>query len=206
MKTPLILAAIALIAVGCDQQKQSADTRSLEDNKDSIQKSARAAKSEIEKEASAKKEIIEAEAKSAQARIDAEKARAKAATLDAQSKLDAATQNIRDAGAAGARAQREVGASKNPVQPVATPPVEPTVIPPSTATAEADQKLIDQVRTAVVPADAIAAPTVQVMATGGVVTLKGMVKTEAEKTRMETAAKGVSGVTQVNNQIEVKTE
>ncbi len=204
MKTPLILAAIALIAVGCDQQKQSADTRSLEDNKDSIQKSARAAKSEIEKEASAKKEIIEAEAKSAEAQIDAEKARAKAATLDAQGKLDAATQSIRDAGAAGAKAQSEVGASKNTVQPVATPPVEPTVIPPSTTTA--DQNLVDQIRTAVVPADASAAPTVQVMAAGGVVTLKGTVKTEAEKTRMETAARSVSGVTQVNNQIEVKTE
>ena len=200
MKTTLILAAIALIAVGCDRQKQT-DTRSLEQSQDAIQKSARDAKSEIEREARAKKDIVEAEARSAQAQIDAEKARAKAATLDAQSKLDAATQNIRDAGAAGARSVSEIGASKSTV-PQTTEPVAAT----TASTAEADQRLAEQVRTALLPsgAEANAASTVQVSATGGVVVLKGMVKSEAEKARMETAAKGVAGVTRVDNQIEVK--
>jgi osmotically-inducible protein OsmY len=67
---------------------------------------------------------------------------------------------------------------------------------------------VEQVRAAVTPAgaDSSAVQTVQVTAAGGVVTLKGNVKTEEEKTRMETAAKAVPGVTKVENQIEVKAE
>ena len=201
MKTPLILAAAALIAVGCDKQKQTADNRSPEQSEDSIRKSAKDAKDEIEREARAKKDVVEAEAKSAQAQIDAEKARIKAATLDGQSKLDAATQNIRDAGAAGARAVNEIGASKS----TALPPTEPVAVT-TVSTVETDQRMAEQVRSILVPVgtDAAAASTVQVSATSSVVVLKGTVKSEAEKSRMEAAAKGVSGVTRVDNQIEVK--
>ncbi len=210
MKTPLILAVAALIAVGCDQRKESTDTSSLKQSEDNIQKSAKDAKSEIEKEARVKKEIVEAEAKSAQAQIDAEKARAKATTVDAQSKLEAATQTIRDAGAAGARAVSEIGASKNtvpaPTLPSAEPAATPAIPTPVASTAETDQRLVDQVRSVVLPVggEVNAASAVQVTAAGGIVTLKGSVKTETEKTRMETAAKAISGVTKVDNQIEVK--
>jgi len=210
MKTPLMLAAAALIVAGCDRPQQATDNRSTDQSKDTIQQSARDAKSAIEKEAESKKDMVEAEAKAAQAKIDAEKARTQAAAADAQTKVNAAADTIRDAGAAGARAQSEVGTLQRPVTapaPVVTP-AETVPSVPTSATADVDQKLVEQVRTALNPAgaDASATQAVQVSAAGGVVTLKGNVKTEEEKTRMETAAKAVPGVTKVENQIEVKAE
>jgi osmotically-inducible protein OsmY len=214
MKTPMIMAAVALIAVGCDrpQTTADADNRSVDQTKDTIQESAREAKNTIEKEAESKKEMIEAEAKSAQAQIEADKARLKSAGAEGSAKVDAAADNIRNAGAAGVGTQTEVGTSPGTVPPPV--PAEPVITTPTPAptpnlsTATDDQKLTEQVRTIVAPAgtDANAAQAVQVTAAGGVVTLKGTVKSEAEKTRIETATKAVAGVTKVENQIEVKAE
>jgi hypothetical protein len=212
MKTPMIMAAAALIVAGCDRP-QTADNRSVDQTKDSIQKSAREAKNAVEKEAESKKEMVEAEAKSAQAKIEADSARLKSAGAEAQGKVEAATENIRNAGAAGARPQTEVGTSPTPVTPPTPVPAEPgTTTPtpptPNLSAAPDDQRLTEQVRNIVAPAgaDATATPAVQVTAAGGVVTLKGTVKSDAEKSRIETAAKGVAGVTRVDNQIEVKAE
>jgi osmotically-inducible protein OsmY len=211
MKKSLILAVAAavIVAVGCNQQKQATNDRTLDAEKDNIQKSAREAKSEVDKQAKSQKDMLNAEAKVAEASIDAEKARAKAeATPNAQAAVDAAAQNIRDAaGAAGARAQSEVGAARNVTAPPAT---TPPPAPPASATTDSDQKLSDQVRTAIFGGTAEsttdAAKNIQVSAIGSTVTLKGSVKTEEEKTRIETAAKAVSGVTKVDNQLEVKAE
>lgn len=205
MKTPLIIAAAALIAVGCNKDQQAAADRSAD--KDTIQKSVREAKSEVDKEAKAQKEVLDAEAKAARATIDAEKARAKAATTDAQGKVDAAAQNIREAaGSAEAKAQREVGAATSA-------PVPQTDTRATTEKAgDADQKLADQVRSAIsggpagAAANADAAKNIEVSASGGVVTLKGTVKTEAEKTQAESQAKSVAGVTKVENQLQVKAD
>jgi hyperosmotically inducible periplasmic protein len=213
MKTPFILtvAAAAILAVGCDQQKQATNDRSIESDKDNIQKSAREAKSEVDKQAKAQKDMLEAEAKAAQASLDAEKARAKAAsTPDAQPKVDAAAQNIRDAaGAVGARIQTETGTERNPAV-TTTPSVAPTTPTTTAPASEAEQKLADQVRTAIsggaAEANADAAKAIQVSASGSTVTLKGSVKSEEEKTRIETAAKAVAGVSRVENQLEVKAE
>jgi osmotically-inducible protein OsmY len=205
----MLVAAAALIVAGCDRPQEAADNRSTEQTKDTIQETAREAKSDIEKEAEAKKEMVEAEAKAAQAKLEAEKARAQAAAAEAQSKADAAAATIRDAGAAGARSQSEVGTSPQPTTPTTPPtPADPGTPPPTTTTSDVDQKLVEQVRAAVTPAgaDSSSVQTVQVSAAGGIVTLKGNVKTEEEKTRMETAAKAVPGVTKVENQIEVKAE
>ncbi len=215
MKTPFILtvAAAAILAVGCDQQKQALNDRSIESEKDNIQKTSREAKSEVDKQAKAQKDMLDAEAKSAQAKLDAEKARTKAESIpDPQPKVDAAAQNIRDAaGAVGARIQTEVGTERNPAI-TTTPSVAPTT-PTTTAPAtvsESEQKLADQVRTAIsggaAEANADAAKAVQVSASGSTVTLKGSVKSEEEKTRIETAAKAVAGVSKVENQLEVKAE
>jgi hypothetical protein len=215
MKTPFILtvAAAAILAVGCDQQKQALNERSIDSEKDNIQKSAREAKSEVDKQAKTQKDMLDAEAKSAQAQLDAEKARVRAeAAPDAQPKVDAAAQNIRDAaGAVGTRIQTEIGADRNSAPPT-TPSVAPT--PPTTTApvtvSESDQKLTEQVRTAVLggtaEANADAAKAIQVSASGGTITLKGSVKSEEEKTRIETAAKAVAGVSKVENQLEVKAE
>ncbi len=224
MKTPLILtvAAAAILAVGCDQQKQASNNRAIEAEKDNIQKSAREAKSEVDKQAKAQKDMLDAESKSAQAKLDAEKARVKAEnTPDAQAKVDAAAQNIRDAaGAVGNRIQTETGADRNAVPPptpavpptpsVAPTPPTPTTTAPATTSNESDVKLADQVRTAISggagEANADAAKAIQVSSSGGTVTLKGSVKSDEEKTRIETAAKAVPGVSKVDNQLEVKAE
>jgi len=206
MKTPFILtvAAAAILAVGCDQQKQAVNDRSIDSEKDNIQKTAREAKSEVDKQAKAQKDMLEAESKSAQAKLDAEKARLKAeSTPDAQPKVDAAAQNIRDAaGAVGTKVQTEVGTAPNPITTAPTTP--------ATTASDVDQKLSDQVRTAIfgATAEGIAAPStsVQINASGGAITLKGSVKTQEEKTRIETAAKNVPGVSKVDNQLEVKAE
>ena len=75
---------------------------------------------------------------------------------------------------------------------------------------ESEQKLTEQVRTAIssgtAEANADAAKAIQVSASGGTITLKGSVKSEEEKTRIETAAKAVAGVSKVENQLEVKAE
>jgi len=216
MKKALVLIAAVILAVGCDRQRQASNNDSTTSEKSAIRKSVREAKSEVDKEARAQKEILDAEAKAAQARLDAEEARAKAAATDAQAKVDAASQNIREAaGTASAQAQSEVGAAKSTTPPPTTvPPAEsvttPAPTPPATTSATDDQKLADQVRTAInggtTDATADAGKNIQVSASGGTVTLKGTVKTQEEKTRIETAAKAVSGVTKVENQLEVKAE
>ena len=48
------------------------------------------------------------------------------------------------------------------------------------------------------------AHNVKVMVSGGAVTLRGPVKSDDEKSRVESIARGVSGVSQVTNELEVK--
>ena len=217
MKKTLILFAATILAVGCDQQRQASNDSSTTSDKSDIRKSVREAKSEVDKQASAQKEILDAEAKAAQAQIDAENARAKAAATDAQAKVDAASQNIREAaGSASAKAQNEVGGAKStpaltaPPAESGTAPITPVPASPANTSSTDDQKLSEQVRAAInagtAEATADAAKNIQVSASNGTVTLKGTVKTQEEKTRIETAAKAVSGVTSVDNQLEVKAE
>jgi hyperosmotically inducible periplasmic protein len=191
MKKSSVLFAVAILAAGCDQQKQASNNTATTPEKNEIRQSAREAKSEVDKQARAQKEMLDSEAKAAQAKIDAEKARTKAESTEAQTKVDTASQSIRDAaGTAGAKVQTEVGAAKSAT--------------------DSDQKLADQVRTAVnggtAEATTDASKNIQVSASGGTVTIKGTVKSDTEKSRIETAAKAVPGVTKVENQLEVKAE
>jgi osmotically-inducible protein OsmY len=218
MKRSMILVAATILAVGCDQQRQASNDTTTSSDKSTIRQSARDAKSAVDKEARAQKEMLDKEAKAAQAQIDAEKARAKAAGTDAEQKVDAASQNIREAaGSASTKVQSEVGAAKSdtvapptaPANPSTTSPAIPVPTTPTTATADADQRLVDQVKAALTGgagAEATADNTknIQVSASGGTVTLKGAVKDEEEKSRLEAAAKAVPGVTRVDNQLQVK--
>ncbi len=54
--------------------------------------------------------------------------------------------------------------------------------------------------------DSTTTQNIKVTAMSGEVTLRGTVKTEAEKTDLEARAKAISGVTKVNNELEVKAE
>lgn len=69
-----------------------------------------------------------------------------------------------------------------------------------------DLDITQQIRKAVMANDALSftAKNVKIITAGGKVTLRGPVKTTDERAAIEAAARRVAGVTQVDNQIEVK--
>jgi osmotically-inducible protein OsmY len=71
---------------------------------------------------------------------------------------------------------------------------------------ETDLKITQQIRKAVMGDNSLSftAKNVKIITIGGKVTLRGPVKTAQERTAIEDAARKVAGVTQVDNQIEVK--
>lgn len=200
--TAAICAAAAITLVGCDQQRQRADAQggpSVKSERQQIDKSANEAKNQIDAQAKVQKEQIDAEQTAAQAQIRAEQARARAATNNTQARIDAATQQIRDAaGSASARVQNQIGGVSSSPASAANATGAP---------ATADQNLKEQVCKALGitdPAAAIGDTGTQVTVNSGTVTLAGTVASEDEKTRMETAAKAVAGVTEVKNELQVK--
>jgi len=75
----------------------------------------------------------------------------------------------------------------------------------TSATSQTDQTLVSQVQQAFRNDSTLAAiaPSIQVTAQNGMVTLSGKVSSEQEKQKAETMAKSASGVVSVNNQIQV---
>jgi hyperosmotically inducible protein len=71
-----------------------------------------------------------------------------------------------------------------------------------------DRKRLAAVRRAVTRDDSLSvnAQNVKILVQGGKVTLRGPVNTQGEKDRIEALAKGVAGVTQVDNQLDIKME
>jgi len=71
---------------------------------------------------------------------------------------------------------------------------------------EADRKITQQIRQAVMKDGSLSfnAKNVKIITVNGKVTLRGPVKTAAERTAIEAAAKSAAGVNQVDNQLEVK--
>lgn len=69
-----------------------------------------------------------------------------------------------------------------------------------------DVKLVAAVRRALTKDSSLSmlAHNVKVIASGSTVTLRGPVKSEDEKSRVESIARAVSGVSQVTNELEVK--
>jgi hypothetical protein len=78
----------------------------------------------------------------------------------------------------------------------------------SQSNAKGDRELLAAVRRSVVKDKSLSttAHNVKIMAVNGVVTLRGPVKSEAEKTTVETLAKQVPGVTSVENHLDIKTK
>ena len=189
--TLAITSALSLAAVtGCNKDQQASNDQGLKQDEQTIKKSASEAKDQIDQQAKAGKESVDAQVKSVEAQMDAQKARAKADAANAKSQVDAQSQKIQDAaGSASAKIESQAGSST------------------STATADSDQKLTEQVQGAFkgesTEATADSTKAVQVSVSGGVVTLKGNVKSQEEKTKFEQKAKSVSGVTKVNNQLTV---
>lgn len=73
---------------------------------------------------------------------------------------------------------------------------------------EADVEVTRKIRQEIVNDDSLStnAKNVKIITLGGVVTLRGPVATEAERSKIATAAKNASGVKRVDNKLEVKTE
>lgn len=81
-----------------------------------------------------------------------------------------------------------------------------TVTPTDQPNNKADIKLAAAVRRAIVNDDALSmsAHNVKLVVARGVVTLRGPVKNAQEQAKVEADAKGVAGVTTVDNQLDVK--
>jgi hyperosmotically inducible periplasmic protein len=81
-----------------------------------------------------------------------------------------------------------------------------TLTPMDQKNNETDLKITQQIRKAVMGNNSLSftAKNVKIITIGGKVTLRGPVKTAQERTAIEDAARKVAGVTQVDNQIEVK--
>ncbi|MET0792173.1 MAG: BON domain-containing protein [Polyangiaceae bacterium] len=81
-----------------------------------------------------------------------------------------------------------------------------TLTPTDQGGSEGDRKITQQVRQAVMKDGSLSftAKNVKIITINGKVTLRGPVKTDQERSAIETAAKKVAGETRVDNQIEVK--
>lgn len=78
--------------------------------------------------------------------------------------------------------------------------------PPDQRENQTDLKITQQIRQAVMANDSLSftAKNVKIVSQGGKVVLRGPVKTAEERSAIEAAARQVAGVSQVDNQIEVK--
>jgi len=82
-----------------------------------------------------------------------------------------------------------------------------TLLPGDQGNSEADRTTTQQIRKALVKDNSLSltAKNVKIITINGAVTLRGVVKTEQEKNDIAAKAKQVAGLTEVNNQLEVKT-
>jgi len=83
-----------------------------------------------------------------------------------------------------------------------------TLLPGDQGNSEADRTTTQQIRKALVKDSGLSmvAKNVKIITVNGNVTLRGVVKTEQERNDIIAKAKQVAGVTEVNNQLEVKTQ
>ncbi|MES1176030.1 MAG: BON domain-containing protein [Myxococcales bacterium] len=81
-----------------------------------------------------------------------------------------------------------------------------TLTPMDQGPSESDRKITQLIRQSVVKDSSLSftAKNVKIITIGGKVTLRGPVKTDAERSAIEAQAKNVAGVSQVDNQLEVK--
>ncbi len=78
--------------------------------------------------------------------------------------------------------------------------------PMDQGSSEGDRKITQQIRQAVMKDGSLSftAKNIKIITINGKVTLRGPVKTDAERSAIEAAAKSVAGATQIDNQLEVK--
>jgi osmotically-inducible protein OsmY len=192
MKTIAILAAASLVLVGCQQRDQmdesaGAEKSRIEQSKDAQQESLNEQKKSVEQSADQAKKEIEAQSDAEKARLNAEKKQIEAQADAAKADVEARQEFQEAAGAQTGLTAQDQG------------------------TSEADRTITKEIRQSMTstttPTDlSTSAKNVTIITKDGMVTLKGTVKTEAEKADLEARAKAVSGVKSVDNKLEVKSE
>ncbi len=201
-KTLALLATASLVVVGCDRKnmnepagaakdqiEQSSDAQkdALNQQKKSIEQSADKAQDQISAQAKAEKQRIESEAKAQEAQIEAQKKQVEAQAAAAKADVNAQQKINEAAGAA--------------TTPAPITPADPAAV--TTQGTVEDQSLTKQVRESLMSQNT-SLTGVTIMSMNGKITLRGTVKSEAEKQALETQAKAVTGVTSVDNKLEVK--
>jgi hyperosmotically inducible periplasmic protein len=209
MKTIALLAVASLAFVGCDQQSDRMDESAgaeksrIEQSKDAQQDALNQQKKSIEQSADQAKDQISAQAKAEKQRLesqtDAEKAQIEAEKKQVEAEADAAKADVN----AQQKIEEAAGAT--------TTDKNTGLTAQDQGTSEADRKITMEIRQSLTsqttPTDlSTAAKNVTIITKDGMVTLKGTVKTEAEKADLEARAKAASGVKSVDNKLEVKSE
>lgn len=84
---------------------------------------------------------------------------------------------------------------------------DPAQTPQTQSNAKADRDLLASVRRTIVKEKSLStsAHNIKILVEGGVVTLRGPVKSDEEKSKVESLAKSVAGVTSVDNKVDIKT-
>lgn len=84
---------------------------------------------------------------------------------------------------------------------------DPAQTPQTQSNAKSDRELLAAVRRTIVKDKSLSvyAHNIKILASGGVVTLRGPVKSEDEKSKVEALAKSVAGVSSVDNKVDIKT-
>ena len=202
MKTIALLAVASLALVGCNKQNDMGDSADaqkdqIEQSKDAQKEALNQEKRGVEQASDQAKADISAQAKAEKERVESQ-AEAEKAQIEAQKKQV-------EAQAAAAKAQAEAQQKINEAAGAATSPADASVTADIQPASEADRTLTTQVRESLTSQNPSLA-SVQISAMNGKITLRGTVKTEEEKKNLEAQAKAVSGVSSVDNKLEVKAE
>jgi osmotically-inducible protein OsmY len=198
MKKILVIAAAALMAAGCNRdntanESAGAQKDAVKANADAQKDALNAQKDAISKQASQQKDAINAQAKASKEQINAQKdeidaqAKAAKAQADAEAKVaNAQGKAVTESAGAGTDAGNSDGLIKAKVRAA--------ILGNST----------DSSNPASISANPNAPKNLNVDVSSGKVTLKGSVVSDAAKMDCENRAKGVAGVTSVDNQLEIK--
>lgn len=217
-KTLALLAVVGLVAVGCERRDSTMNEsagaeQQIEQQKDAQVDQLEAQKDQLGEEAKAKQKAIEAEAEAKQAQLDAQAEQVKAeaesdkAQLEAQQQTAEAQKDAQEAQQQAAQDQQQAQQEQQQAQQDAQNVQQEA----AGAAATSDQELEKTVKTSLLGDQTQTQTTgatqnVTVEVSGGKVTLSGTVKTDQEKQDMETKAKAIQGVKEVENKIEVKAE
>lgn len=132
----------------------------------------------------------------------------KLAVLTLMVAMGAATANaqVGTPNSAGASAQGQATTGADNTRINARDKGNAAATPQGQSNAAGDRKLLAAVRRAIIADKSLStsAHNVKILVANGAVALRGPVKSDAERAKVETLAKAVTGVSSVDNQIDVK--